>query len=80
MGLPADAAGALQPAIRDLPQVSGVSPEEDRVKIETREAPKALLELIELCNRRDVPILSLEVLEPNLESVFLHLTGKRLRD
>jgi hypothetical protein len=38
------------------------------------------LELIELCNARDIPILSLEVLEPNLESVFLHLTGKRLRD
>jgi transcriptional regulator with XRE-family HTH domain len=24
--------------------------------------------------------ISLEMLEPNLESVFLHLTGKRLRD
>lgn len=80
VGLPADALEELQPAIRDLPQVSQVSLEDDRVKIETREASKALLELIGLCNGRDVPILSLEVLEPNLESVFLHLTGKRLRD
>ena len=41
---------------------------------------ETLLELIEACHTRDVRILSLEVLEPNLESVFLHLTGKRLRD
>jgi hypothetical protein len=33
-----------------------------------------------LCNARNVSILSLEMLEPTLESVFLHLTGKRLRD
>jgi ABC-2 type transport system ATP-binding protein len=39
-----------------------------------------LLELIELCQTYAVPILSLEMLEPHLESVFLHLTGKRLRD
>jgi ABC-2 type transport system ATP-binding protein len=79
-GLGAGAAGTLQPAIGTLPQVSGVSLQDDRIKLETREASGALLELIELCHRSDVPILSLEVLEPNLESVFLHLTGKRLRD
>jgi ABC-2 type transport system ATP-binding protein len=79
-GLGAGAAGTLQPAIGALPQVSGVSLQDDRIKLETREASGALLELIELCHRSDVPILSLEVLEPNLESVFLHLTGKRLRD
>jgi ABC-2 type transport system ATP-binding protein len=79
-GLGGGAAGTLQPAIGALPQVSGASLQGDRIKLETRDASKALLELIELCHRRDVPILSLEVLEPNLESVFLHLTGKRLRD
>jgi ABC-2 type transport system ATP-binding protein len=79
-GLPAGAARTLQSAIGALPQVSGVSLQDDRIKLETREASGALLELIELCHRSDVPILSLEVLEPNLESVFLHLTGKRLRD
>jgi ABC-2 type transport system ATP-binding protein len=79
-GLGGGAAGTLQPAIGALPQVSGASLQDDRIKLETREASGALLELIELCHRSDVPILSLEVLEPNLESVFLHLTGKRLRD
>jgi len=79
-GLEGRVAGTLQPAIGALSQVSGVSLQDDRLKLETRDASAALLELIELCHRSDVPILSLEVLEPNLESVFLHLTGKRLRD
>jgi ABC-2 type transport system ATP-binding protein len=70
----------LLPAVRALPHVQAASSRDRRLRIETRAARPALLELIELCNARDIPILSLEVLEPNLESVFLHLTGKRLRD
>ena len=79
-GLPVDAMSALWPAIQGLPHVRDVSSLDGRLTIETEDANLALLELIELCNARDVPLLSLEVLEPNLESVFLHLTGKRLRD
>lgn len=70
----------LLSAVRALPHVRAASSRDRQLKIETRAARPALLELIELCNARDIPILSLEVLEPNLESVFLHLTGKRLRD
>lgn len=80
LGLAADAVEALLPSIRALPHVQTISTQDGRLKLETGEARAALLELIELCNTRNVPILSLEVLEPNLESVFLHLTGKRLRD
>jgi ABC-2 type transport system ATP-binding protein len=39
----------------------------------------ALVQLIQLFNQKDTEMLSLETLEPNLESVFLHLTGKSLR-
>jgi len=80
MGLPADGARPIQAAIQTLPHVRSLSSQDDRLKVETSDANKALLELIDLCNAHNVPILSLEVLEPNLESVFLHLTGKRLRD
>jgi ABC-2 type transport system ATP-binding protein len=31
-------------------------------------------------NEQDVDVLSLDLLEPNLETVFLNLTGKSLRD
>ena len=80
VGVTADAIEALLPAIHALPHVRAASSQDGRLKIEIIDARPALLELIELCSARDVPILSLEVLEPNLESVFLHLTGKRLRD
>jgi len=80
LGLPHAALESLLPAVRGLGHVSAVAREDGRFKIETKNARLALLELIELCNARNVFILSLEMLEPNLESVFLHLTGKRLRD
>jgi ABC-2 type transport system ATP-binding protein len=50
------------------------------LKIEAREGSDALVQVINLFSGRSTPILSLEVLEPNLETVFLHLTGKSLRD
>jgi ABC-2 type transport system ATP-binding protein len=50
------------------------------LKVEARQhVNQSLVQLIEFFNQQDVPILSLETLEPNLETVFLHLTGKSLR-
>jgi ABC-2 type transport system ATP-binding protein len=50
------------------------------VKIEATHSRQALVEVINYCNQKDIPVISLETLEPNLESVFLHLTGKKLRE
>jgi linearmycin/streptolysin S transport system ATP-binding protein len=50
------------------------------VKIEAEHTQQALVNIIAFLNERDIPIASLQVLEPNLENVFLHLTGKRLRE
>jgi ABC-2 type transport system ATP-binding protein len=80
VGLPGDAMANMLPAIEALSHVQEASSSDGDIRIQTTTANLALLELIELCNSYDVPILSLQVLEPNLESVFLHLTGKRLRD
>jgi ABC-2 type transport system ATP-binding protein len=50
------------------------------LKIEAQtHANAALVQLIQHFNQKDTEMLSLETLEPNLESVFLHLTGKSLR-
>ena len=76
---PADAVLLMKPA-SSLPHVKSVSGIEDALEIEVLDANKALIELLDLCNANNTPIQSLEVLQPNLESVFLHLTGKRLRD
>ncbi|MHB1295017.1 MAG: ABC transporter ATP-binding protein [Anaerolineae bacterium] len=55
------------------------APTRQVLKIEALRADETLLQLINLLNQRHVEILSMETLEPNLESVFLHLTGKSLR-
>jgi ABC-2 type transport system ATP-binding protein len=50
------------------------------LKVEARQhANQTLVQLIQLFNTKDLEVLSLETLEPNLETVFLHLTGKSLR-
>lgn len=50
------------------------------LKVEARhQANAALVQLIQLFGDRQVEVRSLETLEPNLETVFLHLTGKSLR-
>lgn len=71
---------ALMPSVSASPHVRAASQREGWLTLEAHDASRALLELVSVCNAHHVPILSLEVLEPNLESVFLHLTGKRLRD
>jgi ABC-2 type transport system ATP-binding protein len=49
------------------------------ITIRTDRAKQALREIIGVFDALEVRISSLEVLEPNLNSVFLELTGKRLR-
>jgi len=50
------------------------------VKLECANSQQALVELIQFTNQQDLQITSLKILDPNLESVFLHLTGKKLRE
>ena len=65
--------------VAQLPSVEEATRSNGRMKIKTHRAQQALIEFLEISNQRDVRITSLEILEPNLESVFLHLTGKKLR-
>ncbi len=50
------------------------------IKIVTERSQQAVVNVIGHLNNHNIPLTSLEILEPNLESVFLHLTGKKLRD
>jgi ABC-2 type transport system ATP-binding protein len=49
------------------------------VRIEAEDSHKAIINVLGYLNERDIQITSLDILEPNLESVFLFLTGKKLR-
>ncbi len=87
----AQADEALAAAAGQLPAVKAatflpVAPSDDGapsrrvLKVEARNASDALIQVIQLFSDRRADMLSVETLEPNLESVFLHLTGKSLRD
>ena len=80
VGLPADAVASLGTSVEALRHVGKVGQRDGKLHIETKDVNQAQLELLDLCGARGVRLTSLEVLEPSLESVFLRLTGKRLRD
>jgi ABC-2 type transport system ATP-binding protein len=50
------------------------------IKIVAKHNQAALVNVIDYFNKKDLTLTSLEILQPNLESVFLHLTGKKLRE
>jgi ABC-2 type transport system ATP-binding protein len=50
------------------------------VKIVADHSQQAIVNVISTLNQNNITLTSLEILEPNLESVFLHLTGKKLRE
>jgi ABC-2 type transport system ATP-binding protein len=80
VGLPEGGAESLTACASTLHQLGKVTVRDGLVYVEARNVNKALLELLDLCSVRDKGLSSLQVLEPSLESVFLRLTGKRLRD
>jgi len=64
-----------------LPKAEGEqAPKGQVVKIECVNSQQALVSVVSYLGSHNLSITALETLEPNLESVFLHLTGKSLRD
>jgi ABC-2 type transport system ATP-binding protein len=51
-----------------------------RIHIEADRADQASRELLEMMKVRGGLLKALDISEPNLETVFIHLTGKNLRD
>lgn len=81
--------GAL-PAVRevvlaeltDLGEAESAATREDGaiIKVVAEQSQQALVNVISWLSAQDTALTSLRILEPNLESVFLHLTGKKLRE
>lgn len=66
--------------VAQLPTVKAATRTDGELKVETHRLQEALMGVLDITNNLDIRITSLELLEPNLESVFLHLTGKKLRE
>jgi ABC-2 type transport system ATP-binding protein len=80
LGVANGLADGIIPQIQSLPQVRNVTRLNGKLEVEAVHAQEVLIRLLDIFNQTDTDITALEVLEPNLETVFLHLTGKRLRE
>jgi ABC-2 type transport system ATP-binding protein len=71
--------GALE-SLRGVPGVHEVTTHDCSIDLLVDEARHRLPRILEAVTDASVEIRSVEVIEPDLEAVFLHLTGKALRD
>ncbi|GII90667.1 putative ABC transporter ATP-binding protein YfiL [Sinosporangium siamense] len=67
-------------ALREMPEARQVSHDESRIELMVPEAGVVLARALHEVTEAGVTVRSVEVREPDLEAVFLHLTGKALRD
>ena len=75
--------GNLEPGSRacaELNSVRAASVKANRIELIVDRARTILPELLRTASDAGVVVASVEVTEPDLEAVFLHLTGKALRD
>jgi len=70
----------LAEALRGMEGVQGADASDDAVTVMVPEAEEFLAPAITRANELGVKIRSVDMHEPNLEAVFLHLTGRALRD
>jgi ABC-2 type transport system ATP-binding protein len=70
----------LAAALAKAAGVRGARAEDHTVRLTADDANASLPEVISIINSRGVKVAGVTVHEPNLESVFLHLTGRALRD
>ncbi len=70
----------LVQAAAALPQADRVTRGEDQIIVLTPDAARLLPDLVALIAREHLPLISLDIERPDLEAVFLHLTGRSLRD
>ena len=67
-------------ALRTAPGVHEVTARDGGVDLLVDEARHRLPRILELAAESSIEVRTVEVIEPDLEAVFLHLTGKALRD
>ncbi|HEY3344327.1 MAG TPA: ATP-binding cassette domain-containing protein [Anaerolineaceae bacterium] len=73
-------AGALAKSLRGLPGVLNAEVSDQTITVITPQAEEILAPSVTQANELGIRIRSVDIQEPNLEAVFLHLTGRALRD
>jgi ABC-2 type transport system ATP-binding protein len=70
----------LANALKDIQDVLEATATDHEVSIVTPQAEDILALVVSTANELGIKIRSIDIREPNLEAVFLHLTGRALRD
>lgn len=65
---------------KQIPAVKNITQQDGKLVIHAHQVQHALVGILEIISKIGARIKSVEVLEPNLEAVFLHMTGKKLRN
>lgn len=71
---------SLLEELREHPHIGRVEAEGERIVMYLPSAQRTLQDVLFICARHQALIASLECEAPNLESLFLNLTGRTLRD
>jgi len=75
-----DDSEALANSLKNITGVQQAEAVDHEVSIVCAEAEDVLAAVVTKANERGIKIHSIDIREPNLEAVFLHLTGRALRD
>ena len=75
-----DDSEALAKTLKDIQGVQQATAVDHKVSVVCAEAEDVLAAVVTKANERGIKIRSIDIREPNLEAVFLHLTGRALRD
>ncbi|MFG6150248.1 ABC transporter ATP-binding protein [Halobacillus sp. B23F22_1] len=67
-------------AIEDLDVVRQVEETGDGIKIIAKKSANIISSLVKIADQQNIQILNFQMENPSLEDVFLHLTGRTLRD
>ncbi len=71
---------AVEREARNLRAIHSVSVRDGQMDLRVNNAQQALVGILDVTNRLRARVTSLQIMEPSLETVFLSLTGKDLRD
>ncbi len=67
-------------ALNELPAVEHIDAERRELRLTVHDAPTAVATIVNTATSSGMSLSDVEISRPDLESVFLHLTGKALRD
>ena len=71
---------AVMGAWQSVEGVDHVSKDEEKISVLAADSNLVLPKLFECATKHSARVTSVDIREPNLETVFLHLTGRALRD